>query len=355
MSRSGYYDWLGRPASAREEANTLLAKRIAEVHEDSRGTYGWPRVHAELTLGLGLAVNSKRVARLMRQAGLQGLYRRRRRSGPARPATEEDLVNRRFTVEAPDRLWVTDITEHPTGEGTLYCAAVLDAYSRRIIGWSIAEHVPTELVLDALGMAILRRRPANDSTILHSDHGTQGGFNWSSQHLDGEESRWESGQGAGRGERDGRRCARLVGRRWRAGRIGSGSGRRSPVGCRVRTPLCPAVCRRRWDRAGSVWVAACPRSVWPRPRGGTCPSRSGRRSLCWPRSSTACGRSPAGSAGTPRRSRGSCAATRHPGRHGGVPGLDRAVEGRASGAPAQDGQARRQRPAARVRAGPARR
>ena len=109
----------------------------------------------------------------MREAGLQGLYRRRGRRGSTGHATADDLVDRRFTVDTPDRLWLTDITEHPTGEGKLYCAAVLDAYSRRIIGWSIAAHIRTELVLDALGMAVLRRRPAGGDTILHSDHGTQ--------------------------------------------------------------------------------------------------------------------------------------------------------------------------------------
>ncbi len=173
VSRSGYYGWLGRPPSARTEANTLLLKHITEIHQQSRNTYGWPRVHAELSLGLGAVVNHKRVARLMRQAGLQGLYRRRARRGHTGPATEDDLVQRRFTVDAPDRLWFTDITEHPTNEGKLYCAAVMDAFSRRIIGWSIAAHMRTELVLDALGMAVLRRRPENGDTILHSDHGTQ--------------------------------------------------------------------------------------------------------------------------------------------------------------------------------------
>jgi putative transposase len=177
VSRSGYYDWFGRPPSAREEANTLLTKQIVEIHEQSRGTYGWPRVHAELVLGLGIEVNHKRVARLMRQAGVQGLYRRRSRRGPTGPATEDDLVHRQFTVDTPDRLWLTDITEHPTGEGKLYCCAVMDAYSRRIVGWSIAHHMRTELVLDALGMAILRRRVGRGDdivdTILHSDHGTQ--------------------------------------------------------------------------------------------------------------------------------------------------------------------------------------
>ena len=124
-----------------------------------------------------MPVNHKRVARLMREAGIQGLYRRRTRRGSTGPATEDDLVHRQFAVDAPDRLWLTDITEHPTAEGKVYCCAVMDAYSRRIIGWSIAHHMRTELVLDALGMAILRRRAgradADGGTILHSDHGTQ--------------------------------------------------------------------------------------------------------------------------------------------------------------------------------------
>jgi putative transposase len=176
VSRSGYYEWNNRPASVRDEENELLLKHIRQIHEESRQTYGSPRVHAELTMGLGLPVNVKRVARLMRRAGIQGLYRRRRhgctvRDPHAQPS--QDLVNRQFTVTGPDRLWVTDITEHPTGEGKLYCAAVLDAYSRRVVGWSMASHIRTELVLDALGMAIVRRRPADGQTILHSDHGSQ--------------------------------------------------------------------------------------------------------------------------------------------------------------------------------------
>jgi putative transposase len=180
VSRSGYYDWVGRPASARQQENEDLLKLIEQVHRDSRGTYGSPRVHAELTLGLGLPVNLKRVARLMRQAGLQGLYRRRRRGCTVRdPAAEPacDLIQRNFTADRPNRLWITDITEHPTDEGKLYCAAVMDAYSRLIVGWSIAPHMRTELVTDALGMAIVRRQPENgpkdEKTILHSDHGTQ--------------------------------------------------------------------------------------------------------------------------------------------------------------------------------------
>ena len=176
VSRSGYYEWKDRPISAREQDNELLVKQIKQIHADSRGSYGSPRVHAELTLGLGLAVNEKRVARLMRQAGVRGLYVRRRRGCTVRNPDAEpagDLVNRQFSVTATNRLWLTDITEHPTADGKLYCAAVMDAYSRRIIGWSMAPHIRTDLVLDALGMAVLRRTPKNGETILHSDHGSQ--------------------------------------------------------------------------------------------------------------------------------------------------------------------------------------
>jgi putative transposase len=180
VSRSGYYAWRARPKSARAQENELLLKHIEQIHAESRRTYGSPRIHAELTLGLGLPVNLKRVARLMRQAGIQGLYRRRLRGCTVRdPHAEpsDDLVNREFTVTEPNRLWLTDITEHPTAEGRLYCAAVMDAYSRLIIGWSIAEHMRTELVTDALGMAIIRRQPDQKPTesriVLHSDHGSQ--------------------------------------------------------------------------------------------------------------------------------------------------------------------------------------
>jgi putative transposase len=173
ISRSGYYDWLGRPDPPRELRNKELTKMIREIHGDSRGSYGSPRVHAELRLGLGMEVNRKRVERLMRDAGIQGIYRRRGRRNLVNAATEEDLVKRQFTVAAPDRLWVADITEHSTAGGKLYCAGVMDAYSRRIIGWSIDKQQDTDLVVGALAMAVTRRQPAGNSTILHSDHGTQ--------------------------------------------------------------------------------------------------------------------------------------------------------------------------------------
>jgi len=173
VSRSGYYEWLGRAPSARQIADEQLRATVVEVHEASRGTYGAPRVHAELRLGLGVACGRKRVARLMRVAGLAGISHRRkhRRAGSA-PAVHEDLVQRRFVADAPDRLWVTDITEHATAEGKIYCAAVLDVFSRVIVGWSIADHMRAELVVDALEMARWRRRPG-PGAVVHSDRGSQ--------------------------------------------------------------------------------------------------------------------------------------------------------------------------------------
>lgn len=173
VSRSGYYEWKGRPESARETRDKELLKLIERIHAESRGSYGSPRVTAELRLGLGEQVNRKRVERLMRQAGIQGIYRRRGRKNLVNAATEEDLVKRNFTADWPDALWLTDITEHPTAEGKLYCAAVMAVFSRRIIGWSIAARQDSDLVINALSMAVARRQPEKGRTVLHSDHGTQ--------------------------------------------------------------------------------------------------------------------------------------------------------------------------------------
>jgi putative transposase len=176
VSRSGFYAWRNKPLSLRDQENELLLKHIRQIHTDSRGTYGSPRVTAELAMGLGLTINEKRVARLMRQAGIRGLCWRRRRGCTVRDPDAEpaaDLVNRQFVATGPNQLWVTDITEHPTDEGKLYCAAVMDVFARRIVGWSIAAHMRKELVLDALGMAVLRRGPGDGKRILHSDHGSQ--------------------------------------------------------------------------------------------------------------------------------------------------------------------------------------
>ena len=173
LSRSGYYAWLERAPSARAAANDALTIRIRAIHERSRATYGCPRVHAELA-ATGERINHKRVARLMRREGLAGVSRRRGtrttvRDRDARPAP--DLVDRDFTADRRDRLWVADITYIQTWAGFLYLAVVIDAWSRRIVGWSMATHLRTELVLEALNMALWQRRPSD--VIHHSDQGTQ--------------------------------------------------------------------------------------------------------------------------------------------------------------------------------------
>jgi putative transposase len=167
--------WASRPPSDRTRKDALLGEQIRQIHARSRGTYGAPRVHAELRVGLDIRVGRKRVARLMREHGLQGVHRRRRggltRHDPhAVPAP--DLVERDFTPAGPDRLWVADVTQQRTDQGWLYLAVVLDAFSRRVVGWSMADHLRTELVLDALDMAISQRNPAA-GLVCHSDHGCQ--------------------------------------------------------------------------------------------------------------------------------------------------------------------------------------
>ena len=173
VSASGYYAWQKRSPSKRSVDDAVLQAEIEAIHRRSRATYGTPRVHAELRAE-GTHVGRKRVARLMRRAGLEGASRRKRtwttkRDREARPAP--DLVDRDFSSEGPDRLWVADITYIPTQSGFLYLAVVLDAWSRRIVGWAMATHLRTELVLNALNMAIGQRRP--ETVIHHSDQGCQ--------------------------------------------------------------------------------------------------------------------------------------------------------------------------------------
>jgi putative transposase len=175
VARAGYYAWACRPPSDRSRSDALLGEQIRQIHDRSRGTYGAPRIHAELRLGLGVHVSRKRVARIMCEHGLQGVHRRRRggltrRDPAATPAP--DLVQRRFAPPGPDQLWVADITQQRTDQGWLYLAVVLDAFSRRVVGWSMADHLRTELVLDALEMAISQRQPP-PGLVCHSDHGCQ--------------------------------------------------------------------------------------------------------------------------------------------------------------------------------------
>jgi putative transposase len=174
VSRSGYYAWRSRPPSKRAQEDARLSERICAVHAASHGTYGAPRICAALR-AKGARTSRKRVARLMRAAGLQGVSRRTR-PGPPQPrppvaAPAPDRVERDFTAEAPNVVWVADITQVPTEQGVLHVAVVLDVFSRRVVGWSMQAHCRTELVLDGLDQAIAARRP--DGVIHHSDRGSQ--------------------------------------------------------------------------------------------------------------------------------------------------------------------------------------
>ncbi len=173
ISASGFYAWSSRSPSAHHQRDILLADRIEAIHRRSRSTYGRPRIHAELAEE-GIRIGSKRVARLMRSRSIHGASRRKTvvttiRDRDARPAP--DLVERRFTAKAPNQLWVADITYIPTWSGFLYLAVVLDVFSRRVVGWAMADHMRKELVLDALDMAIYRRKPL--AVVHHSDQGSQ--------------------------------------------------------------------------------------------------------------------------------------------------------------------------------------
>jgi putative transposase len=174
VSASGYHAWRSRPPSARAVEDKMLMKTVRTVHATSRETYGSPRIHAELR-ATGHRHGRKRIARLMRAATLTGASRRQkgvtttRRDKEARPAP--DLVDRDFNAVGPDKLWFADIAFVPTAKGFMYLAVVLDAWSRKVVGWSMANHLRTELVLDALEMAIGQRRSGD--VIHHSDQGSQ--------------------------------------------------------------------------------------------------------------------------------------------------------------------------------------
>jgi putative transposase len=171
VSKSGFYAWTKRKPSLRAQRDALLLKRIRCIHKDSRETYGSPRIHFELKDQYRILCGRKRVARLMAAHGIRGCCRRRRhwttrKADGATPS--QDLLNRDFTADAPNKRWVADITYVRTWQGFVHVAFVLDLFSRRIVGWSMADHLRTELVLDALGMAVLGRRP-DGGLIHHSD------------------------------------------------------------------------------------------------------------------------------------------------------------------------------------------
>jgi len=174
VAASGFFMWRRRSPSPRQVRFAWLTELVRAIHADSRGTYGWRRVNAELVYGHGVVVNRKTVRKIMRAEGLHGLPGPRKGlRRKANIATAADLVERRFDRPAPDQLWVTDITEHPTREGKVYCCVVLDVFSRRVVSWSIDTHQATPLVTNALGMAIHHRNPQPGTTVIHSDHGSQ--------------------------------------------------------------------------------------------------------------------------------------------------------------------------------------
>ena len=183
VSPSGFYDWLGRPESRRAAEDRALVARIEAVHGDSRRTYGSPRVHASLKAA-GYRIGRKRVARLMRENDIRAKTKRKfrvttdsRHDLPVAP----NLLDRQFTVEAPNTVWLADLSYIWTREGWLYLAVVLDLFSRQVVGWAMDEQMPQELTLAALDMAIKRCRPL-PGLMHHSDRGSQGGFKRSSQH-----------------------------------------------------------------------------------------------------------------------------------------------------------------------------
>jgi putative transposase len=176
VTRQGYWAWKHRPVGCRRREDERLKVRILEAWNESDQTYGAPRLHAELRLATGVRVGKKRVARLMRELEIQGVSRRR---GGVRTTTPDikaplapDLVNRDFTAAKPDQTWVADITYVPTHEGWLFLAAVMDLYSRKIVGWSMREDLEAPLVVDAISMAIARRKP-KPGLVHHSDRGSQ--------------------------------------------------------------------------------------------------------------------------------------------------------------------------------------
>jgi putative transposase len=175
VSKSGYYAWRSRPPSERRRRDALLIEKIRQIHSRSRETYGYPRVHAELR-SLGVKCGRRRVARLMRAEGLwgcvRGKKRRTTRRDPRAAAPAPDLLRGDFVAAQPNRVWLADITYIPTREGFLYLAFILDTHSRKVVGWSMGSHMRTELVVDALEMAVWRRKPSA-GLVHHSDRGVQ--------------------------------------------------------------------------------------------------------------------------------------------------------------------------------------
>jgi putative transposase len=232
VNRTSFHDWQRRGPSDRELQDAWLTEKIKQIHADSDGTYGARRIHAELRLEHGIRVGRKRVERLMKAAGISGLLPRKRRRTTVRlPGVRvaPDLVERDFRPDGPNQTWSADITYISTWEGFLYLAHVQDLFSRLIVGWSMAEHLRSELVVSALEMALARRRP-DRGLIHHSDQGCQPGLNRSSQQCLCRGLYGSAGDGArAEGKRGWLGDAAVVAEARPEGRAGAAIAARAPV------------------------------------------------------------------------------------------------------------------------------
>jgi hypothetical protein len=312
VSASAYYQRATGERSERALEDERLVELIETTHARNYFAYGYRRMWKAL-LRAGEQVSRCRVQRLMREHGIVGAKRRGKPWRTTRPDAQAhrrpDLVQRDFNASRPDELWVADLSYLRCWQGLVFFAFVIDAFSRRVVGWQLAANMRTTLVLDALRMALGTRGLGADVQLVHhSDRGSQGGFKWSSQRLIDRRLRWASGSGR-RIVHAESRCVRRGGRRLGVGSIACGSGLRSVAESRVSTRRVRRVCPPWLVSGGLGRVAACRLSLWPRCRGVTCRSLSGRRSLCCEPRNLGCVRSLVGLGVRRRRSRVSCAGT----------------------------------------------
>ena len=281
VSASGFYEWLVRPESERARANRIALARIRESFEASDRTYGSPRVWRDLR-DWNVPCSENRTARLMQRAGLQA--RRKRRQPPydtgERSVVAPNVLNREFAADAPDQTWVADFTYIWTGEGWLYVAVVLDLYSRMIVGWSMHAQMSAQLVTDALLMAVWRRRPKHAALLHHSDQGSQGEFQRSSQHLVEGGVVWDGHQDGLRNGQAVRRCDRRADRVSIGGKPSRRFGCGLPRGIRAKTQHWRAACRSRLERDGFAKPAGWRQSVWDRARADICHLLNAKNSRC---------------------------------------------------------------------------
>jgi len=321
MAPSTYFrhkDLVARPErrSARAQRDEALRAVIQRIWDDNYQVYGPRKVWKELRRE-GRRVARCTVERLMRAMGLRGAVRGRAwitTTTPEMPAVSmPDLVKRDFTVTAPNQLWVSDFTYVATWSGFVYVAFVIDAFARRIVGWRVSASMRTDFVLDALEQAVYQRSDAGLAGLVHhSDRGTQGGFNRSSQRLNSEELRWEDRGVVDHGARDVRRCGHRGAPRRGVESTGVGSGKRSPVAYPAKMLRWRPACPRRLAQGGSARMEACPQCVW-RPWWGVIyrlPSE--KKSRCCTPSRLGFVRSRGESAGPHQPSRGNFAAMRPP-------------------------------------------